>query len=119
MVDNGTDEVKAHTDGIIDTMRKILKRKANRGGVPFANLVLSRNSFSQTVENIFAFSFLVRMGRVELKMTDDGILTCCKYRTGLRAPFGSWRSYWSHPPKILSVIIWRSFSNVEKRGLGF
>ena len=75
VADADKDEVKAHTDAIIDSMRKCLKRKSHRGGVPFANLVLNRNSFSQTVENVFAFSFLVRTGKVELTMA-DGRLMC-------------------------------------------
>ncbi|KAG8657799.1 hypothetical protein MANES_03G090428v8 [Manihot esculenta] len=68
-VDNTGAEEKKDTDNNMSTMFEILRRKKR---VPLENLILNRRSFAQTVENLFALSFLVKDGRVQITMDESG-----------------------------------------------
>lgn len=67
------------TDENIVVMFDLLKRHSNRN-VKLEHLILNRQSFAQTVENIFALSFLVKDGRAEIVVDGNGnhfVGKCC------------------------------------------
>jgi hypothetical protein len=67
------------TDENIAVMFNLLRSHRNRN-VKLEHLILNRQSFAQTVENIFALSFLVKDGRAEIYVADNGdhfVGKCC------------------------------------------
>ncbi|XP_062083389.1 non-structural maintenance of chromosomes element 4 homolog A-like [Humulus lupulus] len=68
--DDARAEEKSDTYDDITTMFNILKKKP--AGAVMESLVLNRSSFGQTVENLLALSFLVRDGRVEITVDENG-----------------------------------------------
>ncbi|KHN27131.1 Non-structural maintenance of chromosomes element 4 like A [Glycine soja] len=67
-VDEAVTEEKTDTDKNMATMFHILRRTKR---VPLENLILNRESFAQTVENLFALSFLVKDGRAEISLDEN------------------------------------------------
>ncbi|XP_021278316.1 non-structural maintenance of chromosomes element 4 homolog A-like isoform X2 [Herrania umbratica] len=68
-VDDAGAEEKTDTDKNMATMFEILRRKRQ---VKLESLILNRSSFAQTVENLFALSFLVKDGRAEIVVDKSG-----------------------------------------------
>ncbi|KAF2557977.1 hypothetical protein F2Q68_00015999 [Brassica cretica] len=67
-VDDTQSEEKTDTDKNMAIMFNILRQK----NVRLESLVLNRRSFAQTVENLFALSFLAKDGRVEIIVDKTG-----------------------------------------------
>ncbi|KVI09424.1 non-structural maintenance of chromosomes element 4 homolog A-like [Cynara cardunculus var. scolymus] len=70
---------KTETEKVIATMFDILRSNTN---VRVEYLMLNRFSFAQTVENLFAFSFLVKDGRVRISVDKKG----CHHASPRNAP---------------------------------
>ncbi|KAG2328483.1 hypothetical protein Bca4012_037439 [Brassica carinata] len=68
-VDDTQSEEKTDTDKNMAIMFNILRQKKRPR---LENLVLNRRSFAQTVENLFALSFLAKDGRVEIIVDKNG-----------------------------------------------
>ncbi|CAK9181572.1 unnamed protein product [Ilex paraguariensis] len=68
-LDETVAEERTDTDKNMAVMFDIL-RKNRRVGLE--NLILNRNCFAQTVENLFALSFLVKDGRAEVTVDEKG-----------------------------------------------
>ncbi|CAN7018963.1 unnamed protein product [Brassica rapa subsp. trilocularis] len=68
-VDDTQSEEKTDTDKNMAIMFNVLRQKKR---VRLENLVLNRRSFAQTVENLFALSFLSKDGRVEIIVDKNG-----------------------------------------------
>ncbi|XWS52442.1 hypothetical protein CRYUN_Cryun11dG0071200 [Craigia yunnanensis] len=68
-VDDTGAEEKTDTDKNMAAMFGILRTKRQ---VKLESLILNRSSFAQTVENLFALSFLVKDGRAEVVVDESG-----------------------------------------------
>ena len=75
-LDDSVSEEKTDTDKNMAVMFNILRKNRR---VRLENLILNRISFSQTVENLFALSFLVKDGRAEIKVDEKDCHFVCKF----------------------------------------
>ena len=74
-IDDAQGDEKTDTDKNMATMFGILRRNKH---VRLESLMLNRKSFDQTVENLFALSFLVKDGRAEISLDAHGSHFVCK-----------------------------------------
>lgn len=82
-LDEAVTEEKTDTDKNMATMFNILRRMKR---VQLDNLILNRKSFAQTVENLFALSFLVKDGRAEISLDENHLHYVCKMFFHLSQP---------------------------------
>ncbi|CAI9761135.1 unnamed protein product [Fraxinus pennsylvanica] len=68
-LDESATEGKTDTDKNMATVFNILRKNRK---VNLQTLILNRNSFAQTVENLFALSFLIKDGRAEITVGEKG-----------------------------------------------
>ncbi|KAJ4827163.1 hypothetical protein Tsubulata_025817 [Turnera subulata] len=72
-IEDSRAEEKTDTDKNMETMFNILRKKKQENlPVRLENLIFNRRSFAQTVENLFALSFLVKDGRVRITVDGSG-----------------------------------------------
>ncbi|GMH36567.1 hypothetical protein BSKO_04435 [Bryopsis sp. KO-2023] len=73
------DDKNRQTDKNMETMFGVIRHAEE--GVPFGELILNHDSFSQTVENIFTLAFLVKDRRVHMSTDESlGLMVTVKQR---------------------------------------
>lgn len=77
-VGEGAGDESSETDKIIRVMFNVLRRCGEKG-CELEHLVLNRDSFSETVENIFFLSFLVKDGRAQITIKDGKHFVAFRY----------------------------------------
>ncbi|XP_019265684.1 PREDICTED: non-structural maintenance of chromosomes element 4 homolog A-like [Nicotiana attenuata] len=106
-------EEKTDTDKNISTMFQILGKKKR---VKFESLIMNRKCFAQSIENLFALSFLVKDGRVLVDVDESGS-HCVSPRNGpAAAAVKSGEVKYSHFVFRLDFADWELMKNVVPEG---
>lgn len=75
---------------IFAQIAKRLREVGGNTGLPYLKFVVNPTSFSQTTENLFYFSFLVREQKAAVEVDEDpdspffGDMICCEFSSTLR-----------------------------------
>ncbi len=77
--DKGADQTDKETGKRVTSLRKYLA-KTETEKMDFFKFILDPESFSQTVENLFHFSFLIKDGQAALTLNEDGLPVACTYK---------------------------------------
>lgn len=73
------EDINKQTDKMMEVMMRVLKNETEP--VPFVELVLNHDSFAQTIENVFALSFLVKDKRVDFSHDEEkGVTVSWKHK---------------------------------------
>ena len=72
-VQDTSKENKSHNDLRVKKLKNSIRRKAKHNFMPYWKVVINPNSFTQSFENIFDFSFLIKEKLVEMR-DNNGVL---------------------------------------------
>ncbi|CDP17504.1 unnamed protein product [Coffea canephora] len=106
-------EEETQNDMIVAVMFGALKRN---NPVKLDNLILNRHSFAQTVENLFALSFLVRDGRVFMEVDENGSHLVSPRNAPVRRSVVSGEVKYSHFIFRLDFADWKLMMDSVPRG---
>ena len=72
-VTNIEDEEESTTRDVQHVMKHVVQACHREGRVGYFHLLMDPNSFAKSVENMFHFTFLIKDGRVGIKIGEDGL----------------------------------------------
>ncbi|KAL4334477.1 hypothetical protein GQ457_07G043550 [Hibiscus cannabinus] len=106
-------EEKTDTDRNMAVMFGILRRQRQ---VKLESLILNRSSFAQTVENLFALSFLVKDGRAEIVVNESGSHVVSPKNAPAASSVTSGEAVYSHFVFRFDYMDWKVTMNLVPLG---